>query len=328
VPKYGISYIGDNLTQGQMNAVTDAVNLARFRFKWSQVEAVPGVYDFDFCFNQIKIAVDAGKKVWLQFLIGGNTKPSKYISPSWLFSAPYNVPEVYTTTSGENLFYPYYFNATFETRHRAFLDKVFEWIAAMPSQYRDAIVLFLSSEGKTGDPGPYNGTPTNPIYVISNDDWNTHKYDLWDYQKSRIAFHGLTGLTFMINPGNDGENLQKGLDDYAPVSFKAGDNSHNFDFSGSKNLGQRYAAFRDPALGGDYEYITGGEFENTDELFYYTNNPKGYLLPFIGFNLAAGTSIINIAPNALITDRFAYDLFNEFAQYRNISESERGILFF
>lgn len=327
MPKYGIYSIGDSLTQGTMNSVDDIVNGHRFRFKWSQVETAAGVFDFTYIKAQMDIAYNAGKNIWLQFNISPCNEPSDYNCPAYLFAAPYNVPKVFTSTSGATRFYPHYVNANFATRHKNFLDKVYEWIATLPTPYQEKIVLILSAEGKTGDTGPYSGIPTNPAYNISDADWNTHKYDLWDYQAARIAFHGLSSK-FMVNPGNDGENLQKALDDFPTISLKNGDASHNFDYSGSRNLAQRYAAFRDPATGGDFENITGGEFENTDELFYYTGNPKGYLLPFIGFNLAAGTSIINISPNTLIADRFAYEVFNEFAEFRDVSEADKGVIFF
>jgi hypothetical protein len=330
VAKYGIFTVGDSITQAQLNGVASAVNGSRFRVKWASIETSPGVYNFNAVRASVDVCVNSGKYVWLQFLCSPCTDPNlaNYNCPAYLFSSPYNVPKVYTTTSGTNLFYPHYVNANFQTRHRAFLDAVFAWVASLPTATKQKIILFLSSEGKTGDPGPYNGTPTNPAYVISNTDWNAYKYSLWTYQTGKISTYSLTDLHFMINPGNDGENLQYGLDNFTAVNFKDGDFTHSFDFNGSRNLTNRFLTFRDPSSFGDFLQILGGEFENTDEATYYTTDPKRYLLPFVCFNLAAGTSIITIAPAKMIADHYAYDLFNEFAQFRNLSEADRGLILF
>jgi hypothetical protein len=328
--KYGLYTVGNGITSAVENSVSDVTNGDRFRFTWKQVETSDGVYNFSSVKASTDVSYNKGKYIWLQFLVSpckDGTTPA-YNCPAFLFSAPYNVPKVFTSTSGTTLFYPHYVNANFVSKQKDFLTALFAWIASLPPAYRAKIVLVLSSEGKTGDPGPYNGTPTNPAYVITDAAWNTHKYDLWLHQVNAITANGLTDCHFMINPGNDGENLQYGIDHFTGCNFKCGDNSHNYDFAGSKNLSLRYNGFRDPTSFGDFLQITGGEFENTDEGTPYTQNPKGYLLPFFCFNLAAGTSIITIAPAKMITDRFAYQVFNEFADFRNYYEADKGLLLF
>jgi len=330
--KYGIYAIGDSITTGTMNSIKDIVHGVRFRFKWAQVETADGVYDFTYIKAQMDVVYNADKYIWLQFNISpckdaSGSTPADYNCPQYLFAAPYNVPKVYTSTVSAPRFFPYYLDTNFKAKHRAFLEAVIAWIATLPAPYQAKIILLLSSEGKTGDSGPYSGTVVNSAYAISDTNWDEHKRSLWSFTKGKIDEYGL-GLKFMINQGNDGNNFQWGLDNIDECSFKSGDNSHNFDYAGSSNSAQRFLALRDPSTAGDYANVFGGEFENTDEQSYYTSNPDGYLLPFFCFNLHCNIQIINLAPSIIRSNRFTYQIFNEFAEFRNISEADRGLILF
>lgn len=130
------------------------------RIKWSDMEPQMGVYDWTKMDEKIHHAVKG--KYYYYFVLW--TGPH---SPEWIYD--HGVPKVASKGGGSNVkdVFPYYLNENYINYFYKFIDKLAAHIATLPKADRETFSFIQPAFGSTGDKQLYKGTPINPEYKIS-----------------------------------------------------------------------------------------------------------------------------------------------------------------
>lgn len=331
--KYGTSgYATITGLTAPQKAVT---NIWFFTFNWKNLETAVDTWNWSTFDAQILAAIADGYYVSFIVLISPNT-----FAPSYLFSAPYSVPIVTTTSDS----YPYYFNPStfdssgtyaFKTRYNNMLDQVRAHVSTLQAYLDGKILFWQSAEGTTGDEVPYhgtitgvtiNGTPvaTPSLYNITDTAWDSYKHTLWLQQNTDISTDiGLT--TLMINPANNGQNWAWKQTNLPNVYIKSGDFSHNYSFIGESY----YADFvqSQNALG----FTVRGEIDSPPlGDAWWDSNPNQNTMALVACALNAGINNFNVAVSAYAinaTANDAYQFYSDFARV-NSEDQTTGFIYF
>jgi len=148
------------------NARNNVIDTKRFpyikgeadRIKWSDVEINDGVYDWTRMDAHIRNAVKG--KYYYYFVLW--TGPD---SPEWIYEK--GVPKVLTTGRVKRDFYPFYLDPNYISYFHRFIGKLADHIASLTEEERYAFAFIQPALGSTGDRQLYKGTPQNPEYKIS-----------------------------------------------------------------------------------------------------------------------------------------------------------------
>ena len=130
------------------------------RIKWSDLELQKGVYDWSNMDEKIHNAVKG--KYYYYFVLW--TGPH---SPEWIYD--HGVPKVACkggNRSAKDVF-PFYLDKNYINFFYKFIGKLAEHIASLPKENREAFSFIQPAFGSTGDKQLYKGTPINPEFKIS-----------------------------------------------------------------------------------------------------------------------------------------------------------------
>ena len=302
----------------------------RFILKWIDFETSAGVFDYSYVLDQLSEAETRG---W-DFSISIDVSPANGGSPktpAWLFSAPYSVPLVTTTTAQ----YPYYLNAAFQTRYHLMLDALRDYIVTLSSSYKTKFSFWLSTEGKTGDNGPYAGTitdvtingvsqPSPSSYNITDADWQTHKRaNIWPLGYTNVS-SDLPDTDYAINGGNDFADFQWGLDNIPDCDFKAGFPTHTYSNGSEKYYTDNiHSLFSLPT-----DNRTFGEFQNILDLAWFQTSYKQNFFSIVCSALHHGVDILSINtgnPQQMFpADLTPFQFFNKYAGIRAAIDTNKG----
>lgn len=274
--------------------------------KWSLLETGAGTYNWNYFDNQVNYAISRNIYFNIEIWVAGptNTPPT----PSWLYSAPYNVPQVVMQTSGD--IYPDFRNATYQTRWQMMRNAVVAHVAAYSDAVKEKILMWQICEGSTGDAVPYHGVPVNPIYNFTDDEWSALKRPVWVELYNQLA-SSLPLTALLINQGNAGENFQWANDNLPNCWMKSGDFSHNYSFPGELDYSNRLLTLRGTGR------KLRGEAANPNWLTtdWNLSNPKN-TFAIMCSALYANMTIFNMPP-ALYTANggasAAYTFYNKYA---------------
>jgi hypothetical protein len=208
--------------------------------KWRDVEPAPGEFDWEWFDNKLTRNAEAG--LYIQYIVhtGGD-------APRWLFDN--GVPEVETTPTinprgkPHGWTYPHYMDPDYQRYYWRMIREVAEHIDTLPQHVRKQIISLQTAEGTTGDEGPYKGTPLNPKYDFSEEDWNAFKFKTWRlfdelyYPKSPRIF-------LLINSGNRGQYHDWLMENIPDTWRKAGNPGHGYQL----NTETRMMDFLDPII--------------------------------------------------------------------------------
>ena len=128
------------------------------RIKWSDIESNEGVFDWTRLDSHIRNAVKG--KYYYYFVLW--TGPD---SPEWIYEN--GVPKVVTTGGNKRDFYPFYLNPNYISYFHRFIGKLADHIASLTEEERNVIAFIQPAFGSTGDRQLYKGTPEDPQYKIS-----------------------------------------------------------------------------------------------------------------------------------------------------------------
>jgi hypothetical protein len=147
------------------NGKGEMIDSARFPFikgeadrvKWADMEPKPGVYDWSKMDSHISNA--AKGKYYYYFVLW--TGPH---SPDWIYEQ--GVPRV-AVNGGKSEYFPYYLDKNYINYFHRFIGKLADHIASLPEADRRAFAFIQPAFGSTGDRQLYKGTPKDPKYKIS-----------------------------------------------------------------------------------------------------------------------------------------------------------------
>lgn len=298
-------------TNSSFNTISPAYDGWNFRFSWDSYETSPGVFNDAYVNDQVKLAVDRGWYFGLLMFVGPNT-------PGWLYTSPYNVSKVYTTKSGVS-WYPDYLgkgnNNNYEIRRQLMIAHLKAQIAGWDISWQNLCLYFQSTEGSTGDEGPYKGDVLDTTFTIDTTyggEWDIYKRGVWTSE-----YNNFSGLQLLVNQGNDLGNLSYVLASLTNAFMKSGNFSHTYSFGGEKDYATSLQA-----LQGDFESANRvrGECEGTYLLSWFQAALQQNTWCIATSALHAGMDFLNVAPNVGVTiagsDFTVWNFFSKYAGLR------------
>jgi hypothetical protein len=301
---YGLWGNGDNITQKNIDALKPYIKGWNDRIAWKDFNPAPGVYNWPVIDDAFDLLEKNNLAIGFMIYVGDN-------SPDFIYTAPYNVPKVLTST-GQT--FPFYNDVTYNQLVQRM------WLDVADHIKNRKITFWMSAEGSTGDEGSngagYKGTPVNPAYEISNLAWSDYRRSIWTYLKS------ITGIQLMINPGNKD---RYGDVNWAKINipgcwFKYGNAGHQFNLDGELSQITDNWQF----ISNDNKYRARTELENID-----VNDPtyNGACATQQGFlALASNVDVFCIA--AQRSDYITgLKYFNDFAGLRSATNTTKAFVY-
>lgn len=252
-----------------------------------------------------------------------------HVAPPYLYQK--GVPKVFTDAEQDKYpFYPYYFNAYYQTRFKNMLVQVKNHI--QNSAYKDIIFQWWVAEGVTGDDFAWKGDPLNPAYNISKSEWGDYKRSIWTYIDSLLATITplpTTGAPVRIgvNSGNDGENFAWAAQHLHEGAFKLGNFGHNIFFPGDWFAANRLNALDTTAS--KTKNLSRSEFQQIYKTAFWKIQPKGMTWWATINAVTGGLKQFNITAANLtenVSDLGTYDEFNEFSGVRRVQDATEAMI--
>jgi len=126
--------------------------------KWADMEPKPGVYDWSQMDSHIRNAVKGNYYYYFVLWTGPN-------APEWIYEK--GVPKVSVSGGKGKETFPYYLNENYIKYFHSFIGKLADHIASLPEEQRNVFAFIQPAFGSTGDRQLYKGTPQDPKYKIS-----------------------------------------------------------------------------------------------------------------------------------------------------------------
>jgi hypothetical protein len=284
---------------------------------WKNVEPAPGEYRFEKLLREPLEAAHAQDLAVTAMIWVGPA------APDWLYKA--GVPEVFTDRdvdplgrkmSKENNRFPYYFSPVYKERFFKLVEAFGAYVAALPPELHQRIVLVQSCEGSTGDGQPFKGAPLDDEFAIPKDAWNAFRLETWKHYQATFP-----GLPILVNSDANGADQQEWLLEHMDViALKHGMFSHGYHVSDNRTRLASFQALEAAAGKHGKPVLTRGEMDG--EMFVYgwstRNIPQG--LYWSGLMAThCRLDIWNIPHKALKdpANRPAFAFFNKHAGHRD-----------
>ena len=148
------------------NCKNDQIDAVRFPFikgeadrvKWADMEPKPGVYDWSQMDSHVRNAVKGNYYYYFVLWTGPH-------APEWIYEK--GVPKVSVSGGKGKEHFPYYLDENYIKYFHSFIGKLADHIASLPEEERKVIAFIQPAFGSTGDRQLYKGTPQDPKYKIS-----------------------------------------------------------------------------------------------------------------------------------------------------------------
>ncbi len=270
---------------------------------WKQLEPEKDRFDWSFLDAQFKFAADHNLAIGFMVWVGP-------LSPEWLYSN--GVPKVITDTKKKEATYPFYLNPYYKERYLNMLKQVAAHIEKLPAEERKKIVMWMSTEGSTGDIVPYKGRPQDSQYDISQDQWTNFKRDVWTYMY-KVCQNATPRINLLVNQGNDGRYFDWLHSNLLNVWMKAGNISHTYQFNGELEYYNRLQKLEVKTREDSSANRTRGEITVSGK--WFNQNESWNMYALLGSCLHFGLDIFNTAPKYLNNpiDSISFNFFNVYA---------------
>ena len=152
------------------NSKDEMIDTARFpfvkgqadRIKWADLEPKPGVYDWSSLDSHIRNAVEGNYYYYFVLWTGPH-------APEWIYEQ--GVPKVAVSGGKGKDYFPYYLDPNYIKYFHRFIGKLADHIASLPEADRKAFAFIQPAFGSTGDRQLYKGSPKDPRYNISAEEY-------------------------------------------------------------------------------------------------------------------------------------------------------------
>jgi len=209
-------------------------------FDWADLEPRPGEFDWEYFESEMTRYAEAG--FYIQFIVmtGGD-------APRWLFEN--GVPEVETTPTinprgvPHGWTYPHYMDPDYQEYYWRMIREVAAQVDKLPQSVRNRIICLQTAEGTTGDEGPYKGTPLNPEYSFSDEEWREFKFKTWKLF-DELYRPKSPRIFLLINSGNHGQYHDWIMENIPDTWRKAGNPGHGYQLNAELEMME----FLDPII--------------------------------------------------------------------------------
>ncbi len=177
--------------------------------------------------------------VWVAFATSNvtETDTSWAFTPEWIFKNGVPLVEFPETVNplGVTLkrYFPYYLDENYKFYFHRMIDSLGTYICNLPPHLKSRLLFLQSAEGSTGDGQPYKGSPINPDYNISKEQWSQFRIETWGKYKSAFTQEGELQLPLLTNYDSNEEDQYQWMIDSLPkaIGLKNGMFSHGYHIS-------------------------------------------------------------------------------------------------
>ena len=164
IPSYGVWDRGDQFIVDPKNSIYDFVKGIRADIIWSELETLPGVYNWSTFDAMVQTAATNNKLVYTNLLVGPEC-------PAWVYTN--GVPKVLTSSTQFNGEFPYYLDPEYIYFYYNIIAQFGQHIRTLSQNLRKKIIFVQVMTGCTGDEVAYKGTVKTEYksYSISDADW-------------------------------------------------------------------------------------------------------------------------------------------------------------
>jgi hypothetical protein len=227
--------------------------------RWNRIEPREGDFMLDEEIGRkLKLAEENGFYTFLTVWVAPD-------APRWLYDN--GVPEVEMTPTLNPLGKPrdwtfqYYLDEDYITYYHRMLTRLCEYIKGLPLGQRERILFIQSAEGSTGDGWGYKGSPLDPQYEITDEQWGTFRIKAWDVMKAALSDEtGKMVVPMLVNyDSNREEQYNWVMENLPAVGLKNGMFSHGYHISDTKSRLSDWKKFRSEVEAAGKVFFSRGE---------------------------------------------------------------------
>jgi len=266
--------------------------------------------------------------VWVAFATTqvSETDTSWAFTPRWLFKNGVPLVEMEETINPLGVKTrrdsPYYFDEDYKFFFHRMIDSLGNYICNLPPHLKKRILFLQSAEGSTGDGQPYKGSPVNPIYDITKEQWSQFRIETWEKYKSAFTKDGELQLPLLTNYDSNEEEQYRWMLDSLPkaLGLKNGMFSHGYHISDAQQRLANFNAFREAVKATGKTFFARGEQDAEWKTYgWSTQNPKQGFYWSALYATHCGLSLWNVPWEACQGETYAdaINLFNRYAAETN-----------
>ncbi|HSH19890.1 MAG TPA: hypothetical protein VLA03_05535, partial [Draconibacterium sp.] len=296
--------------------------------RWSNLEPENGKFEFKKEIGDKLELLDQNDfntflMVWVAFATSqvNETDTSWAFTPKWLFKNGVPLVEMEETINPLGVKTrrdsPYYFDEDYKFFFHRMIDSLGNYICNLPPHLKKRILFLQSAEGSTGDGQPYKGSPVNPIYNITNEQWSDFRIETWERYKSAFSIDGELQLPLLTNYDSNEEQQYRWMLDNLPkaLGLKNGMFSHGYHISDAQERLANFIDFRNAVEASGKVFFARGEQDAEWKTYgWSTQNPKQAFYWSALYATHCGLSMWNVPWDACQGQTYA-DAINIFNRY-------------
>lgn len=319
------SYDPDNINPSK----TPQVKGVPTTLAWRDLEPQKGQFEFDKLIRNKLEDLDKDKyyttlMVWVAFATTqvSETDTSWAFTPKWLFNNGVPLVEFPETINPLGIkttrYFPYYFDVNYKFYFHRMISELGKYILNLPDNLRSRILFVQSAEGSTGDGQPYKGSPVDPQYNITKEQWSDFRIETWEKYVEAFSKEGELQIPLLTNyDSNEAaqynwmlENLPKA------IGLKNGMFSHGYHISDAQERLADFIDFRNAVEEQGKVFFARGEQDAEYKTYGWStqNIPQAFYWSAL-YATHCGLSLWNIPWEACDDEENfpAFELFNRYA---------------
>ncbi len=250
--------------------------------RWSNLEPENGKFEFEKLIGDKLVQLDENDlntfmMVWCAFA----TSKVTATDTTWVFNNGVPLVEFPETVnplgSVTTRYFPYYLDEDYKFYFHRMIDSLGNYICNLPPHLKERVLFLQSAEGSTGDGQPYKGSPINPEYNISTEQWSDFRIETWEKYKSAFTQNGELQLPLLTNYDSNEEKQYNWMLDSLPkaLGLKNGMFSHGYHISDAQERLANFIDFRNAVEATGKTFFARGEQDAEWETYgWSTQNPK------------------------------------------------------
>lgn len=297
--------------------------------RWQNLEPENGKFEFDKYIGDKLISLDKNDfntflMVWVAPSTNNVTETDTAwaLTPKWIFKNGVPLVEFPETINPLGVttkrYFPWYLDEDYKFFFHRMIDSLGNYILNLPPHLKKRILFLQSAEGSTGDGQPYKGSPINPEYKITKEQWSQYRIETWDKYKSAFTRNGELQLPLLTNYDSNEEDQYRWMLDSLPkaLGLKNGMFSHGYHISDAQQRLADFIKFRNEVEATGKTFFARGEQDAEWKTYgWSTQNPKQAFYWSALYATHCGLTMWNVPWEACLDDTYsdAIKIFNKYA---------------
>lgn len=296
---------------------------------WRSLEPEKGQFKFENVIGEKLEKLDENDyntylMVWVAFSTRNVTDTDTVwaFTPEWIFKNGVPLVEFPETINplGETTkrYFPWYLDEDYKYFFHRMIDSLGNYICNLTPHLKKRILFLQSAEGSTGDGQPYKGSPLNPDYDITREQWSRFRIETWEKYKSAFTRNGELQLPLLTNYDSNEEKQYRWMLDSLPkaLGLKNGMFSHGYHISDAQQRLADFIKFRNEVEATGKTFFARGEQDAEWKTYgWSTQNPKQAFYWSAIYATHCGLSMWNVPWEACMGETYAdaIKFFNRYA---------------